>query len=461
MHSVPAGVAGGHPATVDAGARVLAEGGSAADAAVAMTLASCVAETVMTGLAGGGFAACFDAGTGRVELLDFFVNVPGLAEVSSQAELVDLPIRFGRQEVRYQVGSASVAVPGTPAGCATLSGRHGRLPWPELVAPALELAHTGVPLPPVHATCLEMIAPAMTRGHGALVYAPSDQLLGPDERLHQPGLVQALELLRDEGGASWYGGSTAEVLLQLMVERGGLISRADLEAYQVDITAPAPRAFDGYALHGREDMAATLATFAGLPARAAPTPELALRFARALGGRDGHGETTNLVAVDAAGNACVVTHTQGLGAGEWLPGLDVHLNSMLGEDELLGTHSRPGQRMASMMVPTVVTDDEGLVLAAGAAGGSRIRSSLIQASHGVLAEGLDAATAVQRPRLHPVNNVVHAEPGFSDEVIAALRSAGFDTVLWDELHHYFGGVSMVGRAGAAGDPRRAGDARLV
>ncbi|MGI8574553.1 MAG: gamma-glutamyltransferase [Egibacteraceae bacterium] len=460
MSRVPTGVAAGHPATADAGARVLEEGGSAADAAVAMTLASCVAETVMTGLAGGGFAAHYEAASGRVELLDFFVTVPGLGE-SGEGELVDLPIRFGRQEVQYQVGSGSVAVPGTPAGCAALSERHGRLPWPELIRPALELARSGVPLPRVHATCLEMIAPAMTRGYGGRIYAPDDRLLAPGERLYQPGLAQALELLRDEGGATWYRGSTAQTLLDLMSERGGLITRADLEAYEVRISAPLPHSFNGYALHAREDMAHALTTFARLSTRSASAPELALRFARTLGGPDGHGDTTNLVAVDAAGDACVVTHTQGLGAGEWLPGLDVHLNSMLGEDELLGEEPQPGERMASMMVPTIVTDDQGLALAGGAAGGSRIRSALIQSCHGVLLEGQDATTAVERPRLHPVGELVHLEPGFSDEVVETLRAAGYETVLWDETHHYFGGVSMVGRAGAAGDPRRAGAARLV
>ena len=60
---MPAGVAAGHPATVEAGIEVLEDGGSAADAAVAASLASCVAETVMTGLLGGGHAIYFDAST--------------------------------------------------------------------------------------------------------------------------------------------------------------------------------------------------------------------------------------------------------------------------------------------------------------------------------------------------------------------------------------------------------------
>ena len=73
-----AAVAGGHPATVAAGIEILEDGGNAADAAVASALAACVAETVMTGLLGGGHAIYFDAASGRVRNLDCFVAVPGI-----------------------------------------------------------------------------------------------------------------------------------------------------------------------------------------------------------------------------------------------------------------------------------------------------------------------------------------------------------------------------------------------
>jgi len=87
---VDAAIAAGHPATVEAGVEVLAEGGSAADAAVAASLASCVAETVMTGLLGGGHAIYFDAGSRRTRNLDCFVAVPGLGGKATAAELVEL-----------------------------------------------------------------------------------------------------------------------------------------------------------------------------------------------------------------------------------------------------------------------------------------------------------------------------------------------------------------------------------
>jgi gamma-glutamyltranspeptidase/glutathione hydrolase len=169
-------------------------------------------------------------------------------------------------------------------------------------------------------------------------------------------------------------------------------------------------------------------------------------------------DTTNLCVVDAAGNACVVTTSLGLGSGDFLPGFDVHLNSMLGESDLLVGPLEPGERMASMMSPTVALASDGLVLAGGAAGGTRLRPALAQVLSGILDEGLAPQAAVERPRLHSTGEIVHLEPGFEDSAVEALLADGFDVRVWDEKHHYFGGVSVIAEAGAAGDPRRSGAA---
>src|SRR5215207_4507002 len=103
-----AAVAAGHPATVDAGIEILEEGGNAADAAVAASLASCVAETVMTGLLGGGHAIYWD---GREALnLDCFVAVP----TGAGAAPVELKVPFGEELVHYAIGPGTCGVPGLP-----------------------------------------------------------------------------------------------------------------------------------------------------------------------------------------------------------------------------------------------------------------------------------------------------------------------------------------------------------
>jgi gamma-glutamyltranspeptidase/glutathione hydrolase len=171
--------------------------------------------------------------------------------------------------------------------------------------------------------------------------------------------------------------------------------------------------------------------------------------------------TTNVSVVDADGSACVLTTSLGLGSGDFLPGYDLHLNSMLGEADLLVGDLEPGDRMASMMAPTVALDDEGVALAAGAAGGTRLRGALLQVVAGILDEGVEPQTAVERPRLHPMPGLVHLEPGWGVQTIGAIESAGFEVRQWAAQHHYFGGVSVVTRTGAAADPRRSGEARIV
>ena len=89
--ALPAAVAAGHPATAEARAEILAAGGSAADAAVAAGLASCVAETVMTGLLGGGHAIYFDAAEGTARNLDCFVAVPSGEGAPMEATILHLP----------------------------------------------------------------------------------------------------------------------------------------------------------------------------------------------------------------------------------------------------------------------------------------------------------------------------------------------------------------------------------
>src|SRR3954452_13540480 len=123
---IRAGVEAGDPETARTGFGVLEAGGSAIDAAVAASLASCVAETVMTGLLGGGFAIVFDAARGEARVLDFFVAVPGLGAEPRATQLIQLEVPFGEELVHYAIGPASCAVPGVPAGLRELARTYGR-----------------------------------------------------------------------------------------------------------------------------------------------------------------------------------------------------------------------------------------------------------------------------------------------------------------------------------------------
>ena len=176
---------------------------------------------------------------------------------------------------------------------------------------------------------------------------------------------------------------------------------------------------------------------------------------------EGGEHTTNMVAVDGHGRACVLTHSLGVGAGVWLPGFDVQLNNLLGESDIASGDPQPGDHLESRMAPSLVFDADGLELAIGSAGATRLRTALATVLAAILDEGLDAETAVALPRVHPTVDLVDAEPGVDESALALLEERGRTVRRWDRIHHYFGGVSCVGRAGAAGDPRRSGAAHVL
>ena len=450
---IPAGVAAGHPATAEVGAEILADGGTAADAAVAMCLASCVAETVMTGLLGGGHGVWWDGR--RAMLLDCFVTVPQVV-----AEMDDLPVRFGQETVHYRIGPASCGVPGITAGLALLHEAGGRLPWQRLVEPAQRLSREGTDLPPRHAACLAMLGDLMTLQRGAALYAPQGSLLDAGTTVRQPGMVETMDCLADEGAGSTYRGTLAEALLEV---DGVTLSWEDLAVYRAEWREPAHEQWHGLGVLTRAGLSGVPETLSLLPRLAGrPETERVLALVTALSqtpGPDTH--TTNLVAVDHGGRACVLTTSLGVGAGVWTPAFDLHLNSILGETDLAVGGLEPGRRMESMMAPTVVQDHDGLALAIGAAGGTRLRTALVSVLAGILDEGLNPQDAVDRPRVHPAGSTVHAEPGVDERALVQLAEQGREIVRWDDVHHFFGGVSCVGRRGAAADPRRDGLAIAV
>jgi gamma-glutamyltranspeptidase/glutathione hydrolase len=457
-----AGVAAGHPATVAAGVEVLGAGGTAADAAVAACLASCVAETLMTGLLGGGHAIYWDAATRTARNLDCFVAVPGLGAEPREPELIRLEVPFGAELVHYAVGPASCGVPGLPAGMGALWREYGRLPWPQLVEPALRLARAGPVLPPAHAACLAMLAPVMTMNEGAAIYAPGGKLLEAGATVDQPGMAEALEALAAEGADSAYSGTIAERLLELMRERGGLVTPEDLVSYKPRWSSPAEVEYRGRRFLTRGDLSGLPETLPRVPPLGGLDPaERVVALVEILAGDDLARDTTNLVVTDGDGSACVLTTSLGLGSGDWLPGFALHLNSMLGEVDLLRGRLEPGSRMHSMMAPSAAFEGGRPVLAAGAAGGTRLRTALVGVVAGVLDEGLQADEAIARPRFHPAGRTVNAEPGVDEDGLARLEARGWSVRRWSAPHHYFGGVSAITPAGAAGDPRRSGSASLL
>jgi gamma-glutamyltranspeptidase/glutathione hydrolase len=149
-----------------------------------------------------------------------------------------------------------------------------------------------------------------------------------------------------------------------------------------------------------------------------------------------------------------------------VPGTGVHLNNMLGEQDLnpLGFHRHPpGRRLPSMMAPTAVLREGAPELVLGSAGSNRIRSAIIQTIVRVIDDGMHVEEAVSAPRIHFEDGVIYAEPGI-DETDIAPTTHGF--AAFRDRNLFFGGVQAVQRDAdgylwGAGDPRRGGAAIVV
>jgi gamma-glutamyltranspeptidase/glutathione hydrolase len=146
-----------------------------------------------------------------------------------------------------------------------------------------------------------------------------------------------------------------------------------------------------------------------------------------------------------------------------VPGTGVHVNNMLGEEDLnpLGFHALPpGRRMTSMMAPTVVLRDGELEAGLGSGGSNRIRSAVLQVILRLVADGMDAQTAVDAGRVHFEEGVVQAEPGVDASALGRIeRRPDRSVARWRRRNLFFGGVHAVARDPETGELRGGGDPR--
>jgi len=469
---MPGVVAAGHPESAEAGAAVLRVGGNAVDAAVGAVLASFAVESPLTGLGAGGYMTVHDGG--ETTVLDFFVAAPGLDGTPRGAELAPVDVVFDAETTQtFYVGPVSCGVPGTPAGLVEALRRFGSMPLAELVVPAIRLAREGAPVNHEQAYILDILAPIHERLPGTReLYAPAGRTLREGEVFRFPALAEALERLAAEGAAPFYRGEVAAALSDFVVERGGTLGRGDLAAYAAIERTPARTRFRGAEVLTNPPPSAggTLIAYAlDRLEQLGPVsgPE---QLVAAMDAANEHrasllGSTTHISAIDARGMCAAVTCSNGSGSGVLVPGTGVILNNMLGEEDLnpRGFHlTPPGERVPSMMAPTVVLRDGEVILAVGSAGSNRIRSAILQTVVRVVEQGMGPQEAIVAPRLHSEGGVVQAEPGIDAAALERLEARGVTVARRPEINLFFGGVQAVARdpqTGAlsgGGDPRRGG-----
>ncbi len=494
----------GTPYAAAAAAEVFRSGGNAVDAAVAAAAAVSVTEPLMSSIGGGGFALVRSP-DGEAELLDYFDAMPGKglpdSAFGANGEPQEVILKYGAG-VHSIVGGASCGVPGSLRGWETLLDRHGRLSLAQVLAPAARLAREGFRLCKTSGLWFAVAEEVLrltdeTRKNfykNGSVYQEGDEVGFPE-------LADTLEAVGEQGADLFYKGELARRISGYVREMGGIITERDLAEYEPVVRSPlkvdhglgtiytnCPPSAGGstlaqmlrvvsaydlssmpddeyvkvmagamkYALRDREKEYGEGSENAAVAERLT-SEEYAKEQRRRI---FGNAHTTHLSCVDAEGYAVSITASMGYGSGLVIPGTGIPMDNTLGEPELnpKGFHAlEPGERLVSSMSPTVVSSEEGGLVALGSPGASRIPTAILQTIINVLDHGMPIEAAALAPRFHAEGDLFAYEAG--------ARKADLDhygrVLTYDEPNMYFGGINAVRRTPegafeAAADPRRSG-----
>lgn len=231
-------VAGPSPLSADIVRDISSKGGNVIDATVAVGLALAVTTPYYAGLGGGGFAL--------VKVKDKPVEVIDFREVAPKAST---PTMYSEDKSKSSVdGGLAVGVPGVPAGLWDLHKKYGKLPWKTLVQPALKLAREGFL---VSGEWVENTSENYERfsAGGKAVFFKNGKPLVPGDRLKQPKLAKALELLAAKGAKGFYEGAVAADIAKSVQASGGIITTEDMKNYKTRWLKPIQTQFLGFTIH--------------------------------------------------------------------------------------------------------------------------------------------------------------------------------------------------------------------
>lgn len=482
------GVSAAHPLAVEAGMAVLAAGGNAVDAAIAVSYMLGVVEPYASGIGGGGVMLVVPTGEEKPVICDYRETAPMSGIVSEQR----------------------VGVPGLVRGMESVHERYGQLAMEVILEPAITAAEEGFPAgPALHRQLTN--TEHLPREQFPHLY-PEGEPLRTGERLKQPLLAATLRSIRD-GGSSWFYEGEAARQISSLVEG---MEESDFNHYRVEYREPlsamlgdyrfltCPPPFGGVTLlqallisdmrgHYREQpftsahlhqwgeiigQCYTLrSTTMGDPAYCEPPvewllsgqliEEMAANVREEVGTRNpGPGDvanTTHFCVADRNGMVVSVTNTVG---GFFTTGLNwggFFLNNQLrnfSEDEGSLNLPEPGKRPQSYVCPTVLCSDKQTV-AIGSAGGKRIPLVLAAILTAITRTGTGIEEAVAAPRFFIDQNTIYTEESLSRDVEQQLTARGYEV-----KHHpdamFYGGVHGLllshesGRLCGAADPRRGG-----
>nr|WP_108023702.1 gamma-glutamyltransferase [Rhodovulum kholense] len=428
-------VAAQHRQAAEAGAEALRAGGDAVDAAVACSFVLGVLEPWMSGPAGGGAALHWRADTGRAHALNFGMRAPAALRIedfrlSGEGIAGDLFPWDRVVEDRNVLGAKAVAVPALVDGLEAAHGRWGRLPWAELVAPAIAEARRGLAIDWYAALIIASATRDLARDPDAAALFLTDGqwprtfswAAGSGDRLDQSRMADSLDIFARDGAKALHGGDLGAALARDVQDKGGYLGLDDLARNRARFETPLAVPYRDALFHvmpgltagptfarAMEDLAAE--TLSG-PDSACPAYARALiaAYRDRLGGMGADGEisaapgsTTHFSVIDRAGN--MVAHTQTLlslfGARVVSPATGLLLNNgIMWFDPVQGRPNSLGpDRPCLMNVCPALGHAGGRRFALGAAGGRKIVGAVTQLASFLTDFGMDLEAAFARPRI--------------------------------------------------------------
>lgn len=465
-------VTAAHPLAAKAGREMLAQGGNAADAAVAAAFSLAVVEPSMSGL-GGRLQAIVRTEDGKILGIDATSQTPIAYDTA-----VFKPQRYGY---------TTIGIPGVVAGLVKLSEEHGRLPLATVMAPAIRYAEEGFELLPMEAARHASAQKELQDFVGSRQY-----FLRPDGSTYPAGgtfvqkdLAKTLRAIAEKGKAGFYEGPIAEQIAADLQANGGCVALEDLKNYQAYDAEIVHGQYRGYDLNGlwlpsygaitieilqileqfpmaslteAERMQVTAEAmrlaykdrrkqYAGdslrqvlLSTAYAKKQAEQIALAPVMGSTGALdvlpeswtaelGHTTHLSVADADGMIIALTQSLGPNMGSKVASPNLGFLYAVSLGAYLGMYE-PGQRVSSHISPFIITKDGAPYLGLGAAGGSRIVTAIAQVVSRIIDQGMTLDDALAAPRVYPDGDKtqleVHPGTDWSQSTLRSLKAKGLE-----------------------------------
>ncbi|MGI9318614.1 MAG: gamma-glutamyltransferase [bacterium] len=503
-------IAAGTRITAEAGAQIAKQGGNAVDAAIAAAIVSMCTDIGIMSPGGGAFITVWPEDAEPV-VIDGYAEMPGRGREQKSPMPATHQVTFDYGgETHQRVGYGTIATPGAFAGLALASQQYGRLPWAQLLEPAIEWVERGFPLTGAAAEYLLFTHEAIYSWHPEsfqILHHADGSPLQQHDIVKIPYLANTLEAIAQDHN-TLYEGELGYYIAESLRNSGSLLSFQDLKAYRAlprpptkarigdwDVATNPPPAVGGACLAAmlllldrlgsgeniEEDVRHMVsAQRAVLGYRAdhldGSHQNLPQEVDRLLSMADSVDpalltapSTSHVSAIDSDQLACAITSSAGYGSGAMVEGTGFWLNNSLGELDL---HTKglnnlvPGTRLASNMAPTIARrKSDGAVIAIGSPGASRITTAIAQVLVNFSHKGMDLPNAVNHPRLHvelaAKTKTIAFEPGLPVTAMLDMLPRAFS-----KPSMYFGGVQAVmwsPKEGALGvaDARRGGSVARI